>query len=42
MAEDCDAGTAYFDIVDRFLGEEVPYRFLDVQKKGFFSRFFGS
>jgi len=42
MAEDCDAGTAYFDIVDRFLGEDVPYRFLEVQKKGFFSRFFGS
>lgn len=42
LAEDCDAGVAYFDIVDRFLGEEVPYRFLDVPKKGFFSRFFGS
>ena len=42
LAEDCDAGVAYFDIVDRFLGEDVPYRFLDVPKKGFFSRFFGS
>jgi septum site-determining protein MinD len=42
LAEDCDAGIAYFDIVDRFLGEDVPYRYLDVPKKGFFSRFFGS
>ncbi len=42
LAEDCDAGIAYFDIVDRFLGEDVPYRFLDVPKKGFFTRFFGS
>jgi septum site-determining protein MinD len=41
LAEACDAGDAYFDIVDRFLGEDVPHRFLDVQKKGFLSRLFG-
>lgn len=42
LAEDCDAGEAYFDIVDRFLGENKPFRFMDIPKKGFFSRFFGS
>ncbi len=42
LAEDCDAGEAYFDIVDRFLGEEVPYRFMEAPKKGFFSRIFRS
>ncbi|MEA3276403.1 MAG: septum site-determining protein MinD [Pseudomonadota bacterium] len=39
---DCesDAGLAYGDMVSRYLGEDVPHRFLDVQKKGFFSRLF--
>lgn len=36
-----DAGGAYFDTVDRFLGEERPYRFMDAPKTGFFSRIFG-
>lgn len=42
LGDGCDAGDAYFDIVDRFLGEDRPLRFLDAPKKGFFSRFFGS
>lgn len=42
LAEKSDAGEAYFDIVDRFLGEDLPFRFMDAPKKGFFSRFFGS
>jgi septum site-determining protein MinD len=37
-----DAADAYHDIVARFLGEEQPHRFLQEEKKGFFSRLFGS
>ena len=37
-----DAGQAYADLVSRYLGEDLPYRFLDVQKKGLFGRLFGS
>jgi septum site-determining protein MinD len=33
-----DAGQAYADAVERLLGNDVPHRFLDVQKKGFFGR----
>lgn len=36
-----DAGGAYFDTVDRFLGEERPFRYMDAPKNGFFSRIFG-
>lgn len=35
-----DAGQAYADMVARYLGEQLPHRFLDAQKKGFFSRLF--
>ena len=35
-----DAGQAYADVVARYLGEQLPHRFLDVEKKGFFSRLF--
>lgn len=35
------AGQAYEDIVDRFLGETVEHRFLDVEKQGFLKRLFG-
>jgi septum site-determining protein MinD len=38
---DADAGQAYSDLVDRFLGKEVPMRFMSVEKKGLFGRFFG-
>lgn len=41
LCEENDAGEAYFDIVDRFLGRELPHRFLDAPKKGFLSRLFG-
>ncbi len=37
-----DAGQAYSDAVSRYLGEEVPHRFMTTQKKGIFSRLFGS
>jgi septum site-determining protein MinD len=41
LEEDSDAGQAYRDLVDRFLGEELPHRFLTGQKKGFLRRLFG-
>lgn len=42
LADENDAGEAYFDIVDRFLGQDHPFRFMDVQKRSFFSRLFGT
>ena len=42
LEEDSDAGQAYADAVDRFLGEERPLRFTDVPRKGFLGRLFGS
>ena len=41
LADESDAGDAYFDIVDRFLGEDRPYRFLDAPRRGILSRLFG-
>lgn len=41
LCEENDAGEAYFDIVDRFLGKNLPHRFLDAPKKGLLSRIFG-
>ncbi|MDP5141425.1 septum site-determining protein MinD [Rheinheimera baltica] len=38
---DSDAGQAYLDTVERLLGEEVPFRFLTVEKKGLLKRIFG-
>ncbi len=35
------AGQAYADAVSRFLGEEKPHRFIEVEKKGIFKRLFG-
>jgi len=40
LDSESEAGQAYGDMVARYLGEELPHRFLDVRKKGFFSRFF--
>ncbi|MDO4250193.1 MAG: septum site-determining protein MinD [Moraxella sp.] len=39
--EDSLAGKCYDDIVARFLGEDRPYRDIDVKKKGWFQRLFG-
>ena len=36
-----DAGQAYLDATARFLGENVPMRFVSTEKKGFFGRLFG-
>jgi len=40
--EQSRSGQAYQDMVARFLGEDVPMRFLEAEKKGFFSRIFGA
>ncbi|MEH3085152.1 MAG: septum site-determining protein MinD [Xylophilus ampelinus] len=36
-----DVSEAYKDVVSRFLGEEVPIRFISAEKPGFFKRIFG-
>ncbi len=36
-----DAGQAYADVVARYLGEEVPHRFIEFQKRTLFGRLFG-
>ncbi len=38
---DSDISGAYMDMVERFLGEERPMRFIDAKKPGFFGRLFG-
>jgi len=42
LDEQSDAGQAYSDIVDRYLGEDKPHRFIDEEKKGLFGRLFRS
>lgn len=37
-----NAGQAYSDLISRFLGDDVPYRFLEAKKKGLLSRLLGS
>jgi septum site-determining protein MinD len=41
LDEKSDAGQAYADIVARYLGEDIPHRFIE-EKKGLFGKFFGS
>jgi septum site-determining protein MinD len=36
-----DVSEAYKDVVGRFLGENIPMRFVDAEKPGFFKRLFG-
>jgi len=36
------SGQAYDDVVTRFLGEDLPMRFLEAEKKGLFKRIFGA
>jgi len=40
LDEHSDAGQAYRDVVRRYLGEPVPHRFIEEEKKGLFSRLF--
>jgi len=41
LDEESDAGQAYSDAVDRFLGESKPMRFIVQEKKGLLKRLFG-
>jgi septum site-determining protein MinD len=41
LDEQSDAGQAYLDIVARYLGENKPHRFIEVEKRSLFSRLFG-
>jgi septum site-determining protein MinD len=41
LDESSTAGQAYKDAISRFLGENVPHRFLEPEKRGFLSRLFG-
>jgi septum site-determining protein MinD len=41
LNDDSDAAAAYSDAVARLLGEELPLRFLEEPKRGFFARMFG-
>jgi septum site-determining protein MinD len=36
-----EVSEAYKDVVDRFLGQDKPMRFVDAQKGGFLKRLFG-
>lgn len=40
--KESDAGAAYDDVVARFLGEDRPQRFINVEKKGLIGRLFGN
>lgn len=42
LDEESQAGMAYTDAVARILGEARPMRFTAVEKKGFFSKYFGA
>jgi septum site-determining protein MinD len=41
LEDGSEAGAAYGDLVDRFLGKNLPHRFITTQKKGFLKRLFG-
>ncbi len=41
LDEQSDAGHAYSDIVARYLGEELPHRFIEEKRKGLLGRLFG-
>ncbi len=41
LDDNSDAGRAYDDAVNRFLGEDVPHRFLEAQKRSLLGRLFG-
>lgn len=41
LDQESDAGQAYMDVVERYLGKELPQRFIKTKKKGLFGRLFG-
>lgn len=42
LDEESNAGQAYADVVARYLGEDVPHRFINEEKKGLFGKLFRS
>lgn len=42
LDEESNAGQAYADVVARYLGENVPHRFINEEKKGLFGKLFRS
>lgn len=36
-----DVSEAYKDVIDRFMGEDKPFRFIEAERPGFFKRLFG-
>lgn len=40
LDDSSDAGVAYQDAIDRFLGEMIPFKFVDLEKKGILRRLF--
>jgi septum site-determining protein MinD len=42
LNQSSDAGHAYEDAVQRFLGEDLPHRFVDIPRKRLLGRLFGS
>ncbi len=40
LDQDSDAGQAYSDMIDRFLGKDIPLRFISEEKKSFLKRLF--
>jgi septum site-determining protein MinD len=38
---EASAGQAYQDVIQRMLGQDIPLRFINAEKKGFFKRIFG-
>ncbi len=41
LDEASDAGIAYQDAIERFLGENIPFKFINIEKKGILRRIFG-
>ena len=41
MDQSSDAGQAYLDVVSRYLGDDLPQRFIELKKKSLFGRLFG-
>ena len=41
LDEASDAGQAYADVVARYLGDDLPHRFMEEEKKSLFGRLFG-
>ena len=41
LDQESNAGQSYTDMVARYLGEDLPHRFLEVQRKGLLNRLFG-